>query len=196
MRGPRTKEQILYSRYKGMMGRCYRPKCNGYKYYGGKGITVCKEWAGHPRVFIEWSLKNGFDESLLLDREDGTKGYSPENCRWATQKEQLDNRAITVYIETPNGPMTVPDAASHFGINKNRLWKRVKSGKKDLFTQDLLPRRYKDVSKNRFITTPQGEMTIGQAARVFGIPGDTLRNRVRSGHTDLFAPVRKWVRAK
>lgn len=61
--------------------------------YFDRGITVCDEWAKSTDAFIEWSLSNGYQDGLQIDRIDNDKGYSPENCRWITPKQNSRNRA-------------------------------------------------------------------------------------------------------
>jgi len=71
-----------------MIQRCEDVNFAGYKYYGAKGITVCKEW--HDLVvFKDWALANGYEDNLTIDRIDPTKGYYPDNCQWITQHEQV-----------------------------------------------------------------------------------------------------------
>ena len=86
----------LYRIFTGIKERCYNPHCNNYKYYGGKGITICSEWLGEQGLqsFIEWALNNGYEEHLTIDRIDSSKPYSPDNCQWITQAENA-SRAHT-----------------------------------------------------------------------------------------------------
>lgn len=93
----------IYSVWQNMKQRCDNPYYIDYDYYGGRGIKVCKEWYD-PVNFIDWALSHGYEEGLSLDRIDNNKGYSPENCRFVTHKEQMrnirTNRMITYNGET------------------------------------------------------------------------------------------------
>ena len=79
----------LYGILCGMKTRCYNSKSEQYKWYGGKGITICEEWRGNNGVqtFIEWALNNGYEENLSIDRIDSSGNYEPANCRWVTRSE-------------------------------------------------------------------------------------------------------------
>lgn len=75
-----------------MRSRCYDKKCHAYNRYGGRGITVCEEWRNDFQAFYDWAISHGYSDDLSIDRIDNDKGYSPDNCRWATAKEQNKNR--------------------------------------------------------------------------------------------------------
>lgn len=89
----------LYSIWINIKTRCYNPKCQYRKYYLDKGITICDEWKDNYKAFKEWSLNNGYSDDLTIDRIDGNKGYTPENCRWADYTIQCRNRSNTISIK-------------------------------------------------------------------------------------------------
>lgn len=82
----------LYKRWVQMRQRCNDPNHPSFANYGGRGIKVCTEWEDNAAVFIEWALSNGWEPNLQLDRRDNNKGYSPDNCRFVTQADNLRNR--------------------------------------------------------------------------------------------------------
>lgn len=92
----------LYWIWKNMNSRCNSKSDNAYKYYGGRGIKVCDEWLHDFQVFYDWAMANGYKPGLTIDRINNDGNYEPNNCRWATRKEQGDNTRRTVHI-TVNG---------------------------------------------------------------------------------------------
>ena len=83
----RGKKERLYNIWVNMRARCRDVKNPRYKDYGAKGITVCDEWLDSFEQFKHWSLQNGYEENLTIDRKDVNKGYFPDNCRWITLEE-------------------------------------------------------------------------------------------------------------
>ena len=118
----------LYGVWYTMHSRCYRENSISFKNYGARGITICEEWRNNFEKFYEWAIKNGYNESLSIDRIDNGKGYSPDNCRWATRKEQANNRRNTVYVTIDGITKTLTEWAEFAGLNKSTLKNRYCDG--------------------------------------------------------------------
>lgn len=82
----------VYRCWQDMKDRCNNPHNVSYARYGGRGITVCEEWQEFV-PFWEWAVNNGYDDALTIDRIDNDGNYTPENCKWSTQREQSINKA-------------------------------------------------------------------------------------------------------
>lgn len=76
----------LYAVYQSMKQRCINPNSQRWKYYGGKGVSVCSEWKDFYSFYI-WATTNGYEEGLSIDRVNSDGDYHPDNCRWITLAE-------------------------------------------------------------------------------------------------------------
>jgi hypothetical protein len=119
----------LYNIWILMKARCYRKASPSYKNYGGRGITICDEWIHSYETFRTWALENGYKENLSIDRIDVNGNYCPENCRWADNSTQVNNRRpygkipITGIVQMKNGvylgQVTVNGKRIHCGASKD-----------------------------------------------------------------------------
>lgn len=85
-----NKPSPTYNSWLSMKARCRNPQTNGYKYYGGRGITYCPEWETFSAFLADMGERPAHH---TLDREDPDGNYSPSNCRWATIETQRGNRS-------------------------------------------------------------------------------------------------------
>ena len=118
-----------YNSYRSMLDRCYRKNANNYSDYGGRGIKVCEEWLNIEN-FEKWVKESNYKKGLTIDRIDVNGNYEPSNCRWATKKEQDNNRRNTVYIEHNGVFHTISEWAEITGINRSTLNNRYYRGKR------------------------------------------------------------------
>lgn len=112
--------------WKGMRSRCLSKTDGAYRNYGGRGITVCPEWEDFTVFLADMGPKPGpgFD----LDRIDGSKGYSKENCRWISHKLNLNNKRTNRFIEHDGRRQTVTQWATELGVNPRTLHNRISRG--------------------------------------------------------------------
>ncbi len=114
----------IYKIWRDMKGRCYQKSNNRYNIYGGRGIKVCKEWLDYS-AFREWALANGYKAGLSIDRIDVNGDYCPENCRWATDTEQANNRRSNHFITAFGKTKTIAEWAKEFDLKYSTLYARL-----------------------------------------------------------------------
>jgi hypothetical protein len=114
----------VYHIWRQMRYRCSSPKAPEYKNYGGRGIKVCKRWDSFNNFLADMGEPEG---NLTLERKDNSKGYSPGNCKWATYKEQLNNRRdnnrLTVFGKTQTITQWAEEYKLPVSTLRNRLFR-------------------------------------------------------------------------
>ena len=115
----------LYGIWSYMRLRCYDEKSISYHRYGGRGITICDEWKNDVKAFYDWATANGYKDSLTIDRIDNDGNYCPENCRWATVKEQASNRRSNILVTHNGKTKTMKEWAHEVGIPYKVVWARM-----------------------------------------------------------------------
>ena len=123
----------LYNVWDSMRQRCLNPNSRGYSAYGGRGISVCKEWDDFTS-FRDWAIKTGYDANAkfgkcTLDRIDCNKEYSPANCRWVDMKTQSNNKRNSIWLRYNGEYMPLTQLADVVGLDYSTLWKRYRLGK-------------------------------------------------------------------
>ena len=121
----------LYTIWRDMKIRCTCKNSKDYKNYGGRGIVVCDEWLDNFQAFYDWSMNNGYDDSLTIDRIDVNGNYEPFNCRWATWKQQARNKRNNCFVkDCLNKTMSLKDVATKYNIPIDKIFDEYQSRRK------------------------------------------------------------------
>lgn len=129
----------IYRNYHNMIRRCFDKSDKYYKCYGGRGISVCEEWANKDNGFMAfygWALKNGYKQEILpsgknkwsVDRIDVNGDYEPSNCRWATDIQQANNRTNNLCLEHDGNRYTMAEFCRKFNLSYNTTLRRYHNG--------------------------------------------------------------------
>lgn len=124
------KREKLYNVWIAMKQRCYNSHDANYMRYGGRGIDVCEEWKNDYGKFRNWCYENGYEQGLDLDRRDNDKGYSPENCRFITHRENLLNTHRKLHDVIYGEDITLGEASVKYNLSYKLLYNRYKRGKR------------------------------------------------------------------
>jgi hypothetical protein len=123
---PTGAHKRLWQIWQGMKQRTSNPNKKSYDRYGGRGVTVCKEWSESYVAFRDWALASGYADNLSIDRIDNNGNYEPSNCRWATFREQCNNRRSNVLIEWDGRTQNIQEWADETGLPYQILHDRYK----------------------------------------------------------------------
>lgn len=117
----------LYHIWCGMKQRCYNKNKKGYKNYGGRNIQICDEWLKFEN-FYSWAISNGYEDNLTIDRIDSNGNYEPSNCRWASWKQQENNKRTNRYITVKGETKTLSEWSRVTGLGKETIRWRLENG--------------------------------------------------------------------
>jgi hypothetical protein len=133
----------IYVIYKNMKSRCYNKNATAYKNYGGRGIVVCDEWLGEEgfKNFYNWSMANGYTDKLTIERIDVNRNYEPSNCRWATRKEQNNNRRSCHYATGFGQIRNIEEWSKELDIPRHTISRSLAKG---ISIEQLAERKKKD----------------------------------------------------
>lgn len=112
----------LYGRWLGIRQRCNDPNHVRYERYGGRGITVCERWSSFENFLADMGEP---PQGASIERIDNDKGYSPDNCIWATSKQQSRNQSRARFYEFDGKNQCISDWAKDLGINEASLRERL-----------------------------------------------------------------------
>ena len=113
----------IYRVWSHMKGRCNNPNDSHYKWYGGKGISVCDRWKTFPEFYEDMG---DVPKGMTLDRIDNNKGYSPDNCKWSTRLEQARNKSNSLVYTVKGKTMRLKEWAEFLETDYLTLYQRIK----------------------------------------------------------------------
>lgn len=185
------KHKRLYRIWLSMRDRCNNKNNGSYRRYGFRGIKVDSVWDNFDN-FYEWSMNNGYNDELSIDRVNNNKGYSPDNCRWVDNFVQANNTINNVFVEIEGKILTLAQQAKKYGIPYAAIYYRHKQGVKG---KDLVSKS----KKEKIMVNYESEtLCLKEWSRKTGISYGALTHRYKSGDrgTDLFRPVDPVLSAK
>lgn len=118
----------LYKVWIGMKQRCYNPRSHSYKDYGLRGIKLCETWEHSFENFHYWSMANGYEEGLTIERENVNGDYEATNCSWIPKAKQSGNRRNSIIITFKNQTKTTSQWSEITNIPTAVLTQRVRRG--------------------------------------------------------------------
>jgi hypothetical protein len=119
----------IYHVWAGMKDRCLNENNKAYKHYGERGVTVCEEWQKDFMSFYNWSMQNGYEEGLSVDRINNNGNYEPSNCRWVDMKSQCNNHRRNVLITFDGKTQNIQQWANELNIKHSTLYGRLITNK-------------------------------------------------------------------
>lgn len=117
----------LHKIWESMHSRCENQNHKYYAYYGGRGIRVCDEWNEYI-PFRDWAIAAGYNDNLTIDRIEVNGNYNPENCRWATIREQQNNKRSNRLVQFNGASHTISEWSEIVGIKKTTIKERLNAG--------------------------------------------------------------------
>lgn len=126
-KGINGKKNRLYHIWEDMKSRCLNKNNKRYFRYGGRGISICDDWLEYL-PFHNWAINNGYKSNLTIDRKNNNGNYESSNCRWATSKQQANNRYDNVNIEFKGKVMTRQEWSEKLGFEPHILKNRLNRG--------------------------------------------------------------------
>lgn len=164
----------LYSTWKSMRTRCNNPNVWCYHVYGGRGIKICERW-NNFLLFLD-DMESSFQEGLTLDRIDTNGDYSPENCRWATNEEQSNNKQNSLRLLFEGEYYTEAQLSRKTGVSRTTIQRRRRIG---YSVEEMV---YGREGVGVFKLEYNGQIYSGkELADLVGVEANTLRYRVRQG---------------
>jgi Fic family protein len=169
----------IYNIWKGIKKRCYNNNSSNYKNYGERNIIMCEDWIKDFMNFYNWSIDNGYNDTLSIDRKDNDGNYEPNNCRWTTSKAQMNNSRINHKITLNGETKLLHEWSKIIGITPSNVLRRLSE---NLTDEEILSEKY--YSRNKRINIDGKEYTIKEIAGIANVHYSTIHHRINTGIYD------------
>lgn len=143
----------IYQEWNSIKNRCTNPRNRRYEDYGGRGINICNEWKNDFLSFYNWSVSNGYKDSLTIERKDVDGDYCPENCCWIPLEEQANNRRMNLSIEYNGKTQNLKEWCEELNLNYKRVHNRMfKLGYsfEEAITKPVMTQKRNKEAKNKY----------------------------------------------
>lgn len=181
----------LFKIWAGMIKRCTNKNSYAYKYYGARGICVCEGWVNSFESFRDWSMANGYSDSLSIDRIDVNGNYEPDNCRWTDAITQMNNTRRNRMITYNGVTRSMSEWARETGLSCAEISDRINKlawNEIDAITTPKMDRRLRFEYGNEM-------KTLEELHEICGVTTATLRHRLvnkkMSIEEAMWTPVRQ-----
>ena len=167
-----------------MKQRCYNTKDNAYKNYGGRGILMCNRWLESFSDFVNDMGKRPDNHSI--ERVDNDKGYSPDNCVWATRKQQSRNTRASHFITVNGETKVLQDWANDLGTKHTAILHRLNRGWSEIDAVTISPQRRVTPYKSRDVVMELNgkKQTVYNWSKELGISASIIKARLDRGWSD------------
>jgi len=171
---------LLYQKWGGIKDRCFNSNAPNYKYYGGRGISICKDWETDYTAFHKWAMDNGYQKGLTIERIDFNGNYEPSNCKWATWKEQQNNTSRTRFVKYKGQTKSLMLWCEELDLEYGTIKARLKLGwsiEKQLETKSSRSIKI----TNRPVTVEGETKNFKEMCKKYNIATSTVFNRINKG---------------
>lgn len=173
-----TRIAKMHAVWKAMIYRCTNPNVKEYKYYGARGIRVCRRWQKFDNFYADMGLPPLY--KISIDRIDNDGPYSPRNCRWATRQEQAQNKSNSRLLTLNGKTQTMARWAHELGVNPAAVLYRINAGwsNEDVLTvpKPERPNAKLNMRQARAIRALYPKLSMDKIAAKFDVSKKTILN--------------------
>lgn len=176
----KKQKKRLHSIWGNMKDRCFNKNSDRYYRYGGRGVSICDEWMIFDN-FYNWALNNGYQDNLTIDRVNNDGNYTPDNCRWADNITQANNKSNNNVLTYNGESHTLREWSRLIGIDSRTIFKRIN---RDGWTlEDALNKPIRKVKKGNdaLIEFNNKKHNLSNWSKLLNIPRETLKSRLKRG---------------